>query len=175
MATPTAAEIIQRLSNLNPILWKFVSGLCYVMGIFFALRSIYIFKEYGEMRVMMSAQTDVRKPVMYLFIALVFLYAPFVAAQFVHTFFGGSAVTPFSYLSGHISGQDFKKLVSLIGSFVQFVGFIAFVRGWLILSRSVQQSAQPGTMAKGFTHIVAGVLALNIYGTIAAVQKTFGG
>lgn len=172
MNSDTFNTVITHLMNLDPLLWKFVTGVCYLMGLFFALRSIYIFKEYGEMRVMMSSQTDVRKPLMYLFLALILLYAPYVAAQAVVTLFNTHQLQPFSYLSG-ISGADFKKVVKLVGAIIQFIGFIAFVRGWLLISRTAQQNAQPGTFAKGFTHIVAGVLALNIYGTIGIIEKLF--
>jgi hypothetical protein len=50
---------------------------------------------------------------------------------------------------------------------------IAFVRGWLIIKNAVEGAGQ-ATVAQGFTHIVGGVLAINIYSFLEIMDQTFG-
>ena len=59
---------------------------------------------------------------------------------------------------------------------IQVAGLIAFIRGWLILSKSVQKDGgnQPGQLTKGMIHIVGGVLAMNVTRTIDVITATFG-
>ena len=46
--------------------------------------------------------------------------------------------------------------------------------GFLILTKATGQGAQPGTISKGFVHIIGGVLAINIVQTINMLQATVG-
>ena len=58
---------------------------------------------------------------------------------------------------------------------VRVIGYISFVRGLVILSRSGDQtSAQQGGVGKGFLHIVGGILAINILATISVISNTLG-
>lgn len=174
MAIPSLLTIMTNISQQMPVLWKVITGGVFLTGLFFSLKSIYLFKEYGEMRVMMASHTDVRKPLGYLIIGIILMYAPFVAGQVLYSLFNQNQVSPVSYLSG-ISGQGFKKTFEVMGNIIEFIGFIAFVRGWLILAHiTQQQGGQPGTFAKGLLHIIGGVFAINIWGTFKILQATIG-
>lgn len=169
---PNFIDIVHRLQHTMGPLWHLITGGAFLMGLFFALKSIYTFKEYGEMRVMMSSSTDVRKPLGYLLIAIILMYVPFVGGQVTHTIFGSNS---FNYISGlGISGQDFKDTVNLMGNIIEFIGMIAFIRGWILIVHTVNQQSQPGGFSKGLMHLIAGVLALNIFGTIKVLQATIG-
>lgn len=173
MAFPDLLTIINNISQQMPVLWRVVSGGVFLTGLFFALKSVYLFKEYGEMRVMMSSNTDVRKPLGFLIIGAILMYAPFVAGQILRSLFDQSQVSPITYLSG-ISGQAFKETFEVMGNIIEFIGFIAFVRGWIIISHTTQQQSQPGSFAKGLIHIIGGVFAINIWGTFKVLQATIG-
>ena len=173
MAFPSFLTIIEHISQQMPVLWKVVTGGVFLTGLFFALKSIYLFKDYGEMRVMMSANTDVRKPLGYLIIGIILMYAPFVAGQVLHSMFDQTYVSPVTYLLG-ISGQAFKDTFYVLGNIIEFIGFIAFVRGWIIIANTTQQQSQPGSFAKGLIHIIGGVFAINIWGTFKVLQATIG-
>lgn len=57
--------------------------------------------------------------------------------------------------------------------FVQIIGVIAFVRGWLVLKKAVDGGGQ-ATLAQGITHIIGGVLAVNIVTFLQIMDRTFG-
>jgi intracellular multiplication protein IcmC len=56
---------------------------------------------------------------------------------------------------------------------IQIVGLIAFIRGWLILVKTAT-GQQGGGIGKGITHIIGGVLALNIVGTQQVINASLG-
>ena len=68
----------------------------------------------------------------------------------------------------------FSDTLGLLGNITQFVGYVAFIRGWILLLRIGEQGSQPGAFAKAVTHIVGGLVAINIFGTVAVIQNTIG-
>ena len=58
--------------------------------------------------------------------------------------------------------QEWSSLINTIVMYIQLVGFIAFVRGWFILSSAASPGgAQQGAFSKGLTHIIGGIIAIN--------------
>jgi hypothetical protein len=55
----------------------------------------------------------------------------------------------------------------------QLVGLISFVRGWNILRNAIEGVGQ-ATVPQGLTHIIGGVLAMNISGFMVALDATLG-
>ena len=75
-------------------------------------------------------------------------------------------------LAGGSSAQ-FQAAVQAGMTFVQLIGTIAFVRGWLVMKKVVDGAGNV-TPAQGFTHIVGGVMAMNIYAILKIMDATFG-
>ena len=57
--------------------------------------------------------------------------------------------------------------------FVQMLGTIAVFRGFLMLWEATNKGAGSGLIGKSWTHIIGGVLAVNIQLTIGTVAATF--
>jgi len=174
MNIPDIGQWLKHFHDQLPILWRLVTGGTFVMGMFFALKSIYGFKEYGEMRVMMSAQTDVRQPLGYLFIAVGLMWAPYFASQMLDTVFLVKAPAPFIYHAKTQITKEFKEGVQILGDIFELIGFIGFIRGWLLLAQSSQRNSQPGTFRKGLVYMVGGICAMNIFGTWNLIRSMFG-
>ncbi len=96
--------------------------------------------------------------------------------------FGTPDVAPetvinWSKLSALVGGggvsQRFIDAVNAALVFVQLIGAIAFVRGWLIMKNVVEGHSNV-TLAQGMTHILGGVAAINIYQFLIAMDYTFG-
>jgi intracellular multiplication protein IcmC len=85
----------------------------------------------------------------------------------------GFGVINWSNLGTGGSTAQFQAAVYAALTFVQIIGMIAFVRGFLILKSAVEGSGQ-ATIAQGITHIVGGVLAINIYYFLLVMDTTFG-
>lgn len=56
--------------------------------------------------------------------------------------------------------------------FVRFIGYVAFIRGWLILN-AYANGAQGAGLAKGITHILGGAAAINVQVTAGVLANTF--
>jgi hypothetical protein len=57
--------------------------------------------------------------------------------------------------------------------FVQLIGTISFIKGWVNLTHTSNPNGR-SSMGKAVTHIVAGLLAINIEGTKEILQASFG-
>lgn len=69
-------------------------------------------------------------------------------------------------------GQEWSSLINTIVMYVQLVGFIAFVRGWFILSGTGHPGgAQQGAFAKGLVHIIGGIIAINFVPFMNVIAK----
>lgn len=162
-----------QLSYSLPAVYKLVTGAAYIIGLAFAFKAIYSLKVYGEMRTMMASQTGLKEPLTYLVVAGILIYFPTGFALVMNTTFGYSSPLQYSQWPGGVAGSyqtSFGALLMLI----QVIGVIAFVRGWMMLARGTGQGSAPGSFGKGMTHIIAGVLAMNVVGTAQVVQNTLG-
>jgi hypothetical protein len=54
--------------------------------------------------------------------------------------------------------------------FIRLVGYIAFIRGWLLLNQGGQ--GKDGVIARGLTHIMGGVAAINVVETAKVLANT---
>jgi len=166
------AEMLVNLSSSYPNLWRLITSFAYVAGFLFIFRAMYHLKIYGELRTMMATQTGLKTPVMYIVVGAVFIYLPSAFDTMMQSTFGYTDVAPLlSYITvGSDAGQQILKAVL---GMVQLVGLVAFVRGWILLSKAQEQGSHGGT-GKGLTHIFGGLLAINIEGTWAMLAATLG-
>jgi len=169
-------QIIINLGNSIGSLHSLVVGITFVIGMMFIFRALYHLKIYGELRTMMASQTGLKEPMAYIFVGAVFLWLPTGFSMVMQTTFGYDNPLAYSEWQGSfansISGPSGTAFLRLI----QFVGLIAFVRGWMTLVKlaTSQGAAQGQSYGKGLTHILGGVLAMNIVGTANVVWNTFG-
>ena len=74
----------------------------------------------------------------------------------------------------NLSGStQFGTAIGAALTFFQVIGAIAFVRGWLILKK-VAEGGGNVTLAQGITHVLGGVLAINIFVFLQIMDTTFG-
>jgi hypothetical protein len=74
------------------------------------------------------------------------------------------------------SGVDTSEAdatVKAILMFVQVIGVIGFIRGWLIIKNAVEGTGQ-ATVPQGITHIIGGTMAINIGAMLRLFDATFG-
>lgn len=163
-------QMIINLANTMPSLLKMFTAAAYLMGFFMVLKGVYKLKEYGESRTMMASQTNIWGPTITLITGSMLIY--FVSSYEVglQTIFLTSS--PISYPSG---GSSTDQLVSAVVTIMQVVGVIAFIRGLLLINSAGGHGAQPGSLGKGLTFIIGGLLAINMYGTWQVLINTLTG
>lgn len=168
-----SANVMVNLSRTYPQLQKLITGSAFLIAIGLIMRAIYYLKIYGEMRTMMASQGNLKVPLIYLFVAAMLIYLPTTLHSMMLSSFGTTEITPLSYNNSQIKGLSLQATNAILG-FVQIIGLISFVRGWTIIAKAAQGSAQGATFGKGATHILGGVLAINIVGTKDAIWNTLG-
>lgn len=168
-----AGQIFINLSESLPALWKLVTGGAYLMGVSFAARAVWQMRQYGELRSMMSTQTNLKGIIILFVVAAVFMYLPEAFAVIMQSSFGySSPQSALSYSGPSVGGLSAEGMTAVI-QLVQFTGLVAFVRGWLLIVKSAQPGQQT-SISKGITHIIGGVLTINIVGTEQVIAATLG-
>jgi intracellular multiplication protein IcmC len=169
---PRIENMLVHVSNEFPNIYRLVTATSYIMGIAFIFRGIYQLKVYGDLRTMMSVQTNFKATMMVFFAGTALLYAPTAFKSMLLSTFATTSITdPMSY-------QSAKGIWSPLASqavlrFIQLIGTISFIRGWVHLTHVSNPNGR-STMGKAVTHIIAGLLAVNIEGTREMLQASFG-
>jgi intracellular multiplication protein IcmC len=174
------AQILANLANNLIPVEKLITGSAYVMGIVFAFKAIYSLKALGESRSAMSSNGSLKEPLVYIFVASIFIYFPTAVGVFLKSSFGDSNILQYAPIDSSNSTID-----TLFGSgssvglpltiLIRSIGLVAFVRGWILIARSASQGSQPGGTGKGIMHVIGGILAINIVGTLEVINRSLFG
>lgn len=176
------ANILSNIAaNLEPV-ERLLTGAAYVIGLSFAVKAIVSLKSFGESRTMMGGgHSSVKEPLLYLFVAAIFIYFPTGFALLMNTTFGYSNVLAYAPIDSNNStintlfgqGSVVGRPLALI---LQTIGLIAFIRGWVLIAKSGSQGQSPGQgVGKGMIHVFGGILAMNIVGTLQIINNTLYG
>lgn len=155
-------QMIVNLSRTYPDLWRLITATAYIIGFVFIFQALYHMKIYGELRTMMASQTSFKTPLTYFVAGSSLIYIPTAYNILEKTFFNTTGATILGYAGQQAVG--YSEAMSAVLGFVQIVGLIAFVRGWVIVAKGSRQGAQM-SIGKGMMHIIGGLLAINIIGT----------
>lgn len=167
-AVPSAQTVLANIATQVPNLMRLTTALAYVMGMGFIIAGIVKMKHFGEMRTMMSGEHGMFGPMVYLAVGAALLYLPTSVQVGMSTFW--SNPSPMGYTSQQDQWNQFLSDCYLI---IELIGVIAFIRGLVILSHGGGRGGQGG-VAKGLTHVVAGILCINIYQFVQMVLATLG-
>lgn len=166
---PQVQDMLANVESSLPGLWRLVSAASYLFGMVFILRGVYQLKVYGDMKTMMSTQTNIKATLMLFLVGAVLIFSQSMFQSLMVSTFGNPQITPLSY-STDSSGPGVSTRVIL--EIVQLVGFVSFIRGWIYLTQASQGGHS--NFGKAMTHIIGGLLAINIQGASNVLQATFG-
>jgi len=171
LASATVESVLGNLqANIEPIK-QFLVGLSYIIGISLAFHAIMKLKKFGFKTAMMHVEVSVVSCFAQFFAGIGLIYLPSLVESINQTLFMQPDVgSVMSYTSGR--GQSFDTYLRPVLGIVQVIGLISFIRGWVQLAKVGQQGTQPGTISKAITHIVGGIMAINIVFVIQIVQAT---
>lgn len=195
-ATQTSKDFSTVLKNIRGLIGPFmilILLICYIAGLGLIAKGLLMLKALAMPLTQMSRQGELGGPLVYIVVGSILVYMPVMTDISSSTLLGGAS-TIFSGNSvdltamgtaadellsyGNSQGYNaqwldfFNTLVLLI----QFVGFLAFTRGWFIISKAGQPGVQPGVISRGIIHIVAGTIAINFVPMMTIVRNSiFGG
>lgn len=165
----SAESMLVRIAQQVPNLMRLVTAIAYVLGMFFIIKGILQLKHAGESRTMMSQEHSLAGPLIQLAIGALLLYLPSAVQVGLATFWTNP--NPYGYLNQQDQWSQFINVVFLI---VQFIGVLAFIRGLVILSRLSSHGGQGDAFPRGITHVIGGILCINIYEFVQVIFITLG-
>lgn len=174
------ADILTNIAHSLAPVERLITGGAYLIGCAFLFKAIYSLKVYGEARTMMSSNTSVKEPVVYLMVGAILIYFPTAFSALMQSSFGYQNVLQYAPVNSSNptldtlfgNGSAVGRPLSML---IQVIGLIAFVRGWVLIARSASQGQPPGGTGKGLMHVFGGILAINIVGTINMINNTLYG
>jgi len=162
--------ILQHIGLELPYAWIIITSATFFAGLYFAFRAIIEFKKYADAQG--TGRADIRKPIFALLAAIALLYWPTLVRFSMESVFSTTVITPYQYMSG--KSQTYNLMMKTVGMFVQIIGYFSFIRGWIILTEIGRQGGKPGQLSRALIHIIAGLLAVNIFGTWEVFKSIIG-
>jgi intracellular multiplication protein IcmC len=151
----------------------FLYSLCYIIGLSFIVTAVMSLKKFGQRGAFMQdAKASVLGPAIRLFLGVALMAVGDFLDIIYQTIWGYNVADAANIDLGSDS-LGLASAIKPVKNIIQIVGLVAFIRGWLTLVRATNEgAAQPGTVSKGSIHIIGGVFAMNIEGTIQMIQDS---
>jgi hypothetical protein len=167
---PDVGTMLENFSQTVPQLMQLVTATAYVMGMWFIYSGVCKLKEFAESRTQMSAHNELKGPLILMTVGTLLLYLPSSVQVGLSTFW--TDANPYAYITE--SADQWTTMYNDCFLIIELIGTISFIRGLLIFTRLSGQGGQPGEFGRGVTHLVAGILCINLNGFLAAVNATLG-
>jgi len=119
---------------------------------------------------MMSSSAELRGPLIHLFVGISLMFYPTLMNVSLSTLYGSGNLL--SYESSQNAELD--GIVEDAIMIIRLVGFVGFFRGMILLARFGGHGSQPGTFAKAITHIIGGIITINVVGSWNIFKGLFG-
>ncbi len=168
------------VGNITQPMISLISIVAYVMGILFIMRGLLRGAKYGS-----DPRAASTPHIMaYLIIGAMLIVAGQSAGDVLGSLFGVGTSDTIDYATNasrvmgwtavsQLGNMQFATVIAAALTFFQLIGILAFVRGLYIVKNAIEGNGQ-ATVVQGFTHIVGGVLAINIYTILEVIDQTFG-
>jgi intracellular multiplication protein IcmC len=172
-------DIGQMLTNLQAAfgsLQSLIVSFSYVFGVFLLVKALLKSRELANHNPASPQQGSFKDPIMLALVGGMLVYLPSSVNMGLNTIFAstelGTASSLLSYTPS-MDSQTWSQIQDVLVEYLKLLGFIAFIRGWIILSKA-GEGGQQDTMSKGVIHVVAGILLINIVDSIQILASTFG-
>ncbi len=150
-----------------------LSSVATVVGVAFIFGGIFKLKHMADMRNMMQGQADITKAIILIMVGGFFIWAPYLMEAITYTLFKNDISSLQSKYAINVeAGSELRKFYESLVIILQVIGMISFLRGLFVFAGMAKGHSQPGTFAKGMTHIIAGVMLVNITAFLAVFRDT---
>lgn len=163
-------------SSFNSIL-SLLRSLSYIIGLTLIVRGVMMYRVFATQTMSSAQKGEIAGPLVFLLVGTFLLYFPSTLSTSLTTVFGDDNVKgatdliAYSQLSGI---ENWNAISDVVIKYMYLIGMVAFIRGWVILSKMGHSGAQPGSLGKGILHVVGGVLLINIVETFNILATTLG-
>ncbi|MCS5708313.1 hypothetical protein CC99x_005280 [Candidatus Berkiella cookevillensis] len=168
---------LQNLSYAFTSLKALIVALSYVLGVGMVVRGLMMYRQLANVTMSSAQRGELAGPMVWIIVGVILVYFPRTLESSLTTVFATGDTAAASELIGYvtISGVErWREISEIIVNYMKLIGYIAFLRGWIILSKMGHSGSQPGSIGKGIVHIVGGVLLINVIDTVNLLARTFG-
>jgi hypothetical protein len=154
-------DLIAMLGNLSQSFFSIqylVSGLAYLLGVLFFMKSIQKFRKIGDKRGNSPSQEKMFVPTAYLLAGTALVFLPSMMTVLSNTVFGVGNILQYSTYSPY-------NIYSIMGVIIRTAGLIWFVRGCVLLAHASEPGVQEGP--KGMMFLIAGIFSMNFDTTVS--------
>ncbi|MEC5291939.1 hypothetical protein VSX64_18065 [Aurantimonas sp. C2-6-R+9] len=170
------ADFIQRAVGILPSFISLVVAFCLIAGITLIVRGVMIAGSYGDVETR-YAGTGVKTSIyVHLIVGALLISLPTSISSFLQTFFAQPTAPAASEIFAYapdmlepVSHDQAREIVIALLRCVQFFGLLGFVRGLFLLNQAPVRPGN-GLVGKGATHLVGGVLAMNIVMFVGMIE-----
>lgn len=161
--------MLQNFAETIPDLMRLVTAFAYVLGFYFIIHGVMLFRKFAEQRTMYSSDAALKGPMLFIFVGAALIYLPTAVRTGFTTFWTNPM--PYAYLEKKSSQwADFYVACFRV---IELVGVIAFIRG-LVMLTTLSGHSQQGTFSKGISYIIGGILCIDLYDFLQMIWSTFG-
>jgi hypothetical protein len=146
-------------------LTRLIKYISYIIVLFFVINSIHKFSQLGS-----NQQLTPKVPITMFFVGVSIFSLTSVVNMATATMAMGAGPGTILMPSGPAFGAVTAAGLQGVFLFIRLVGYIAFIRGFLLLNQAGQ--GKDGTVGRGLTHIFGGVAAINITITAKILANT---
>jgi intracellular multiplication protein IcmC len=181
--TASSFDLSQALANLTrsySMLVHLVVAVSYVTGLSLVVRGLLMYKVFAVQTLSSAHKGEFAGPLVFIVVGSILIYFPSTLNTTLGTLFVGVDQNNLATASQMIGYQSlaqvehWQQIADVVVKYVKLIGLIAFVRGWIILSKMGHSGSQPGSVGKGIIHIIGGILLINIVDTFRLLAVTFG-
>lgn len=168
---------MKNLSDASTAIHALVAAAAYIIGIYLVARGVMMYKIFGSQTMASAQKGEFAGPLVFIIVGAVLIYLPSTQETTLMSIFGSEKAGSNSDLVAWMlpsAEQKFADLADVLISYMKLIGFIAFVRGFVILSKMGHSGSQPGSIGKGITHVIGGALLMNIPDFMKLLANTFG-
>lgn len=180
MIDTTGFDLDLMLNNLTAAFTnvrQLILAISFVCGVTLLVRGVMMYRIFANQTFGSAQRGELAGPLVHMVIGAILMYYPSTVKTTLTTIFGTNTITPADEILAYESVQDSEKwarISSVVVMYLQLIGYIAFIRGWIILSKMGHSGAQPGSIGKGLIHVIGGILLVNVVATFQILATTFG-
>lgn len=165
------------VKDIHAPMMALISFISILVGLVYIVRALHNAAKTGTG----ARGSDAKSVITSLVIGAILISLPTSFSDVMQSLFGITTVSDMFNYDGiawsKLTGSDdtaknAKATVNAVLAFVQILGLIAFVRGWMVLKAALDGGQ--ATVPQGLTFIVAGAMAVNIDKMIKIFNATFG-
>lgn len=159
------------MQNLG-IVADIMQTLAILIGLALFIGGVFQLKRYGETRSMMSSQASMMGPLMAMLSGVAMLCSPLFMGTVLVSFWGTGGISDLPYDGSGDAG--WSQYIEPVLMMVRLVGVYAFMRSFVMCSKTGSGHAPPGTTGKVFAYLLGGILCIHIMGTMQLIESILG-